>query len=41
MWCIPRISGPPTLLAKISCFAMNRTSRFDGRAASPQKMKSR
>lgn len=38
---IPRISGPETLCRKTDSFAMKRTSRFCGRAASPVKMKSR
>ena len=41
MWCMPRISGPLSLWSKTAFFAMNRTSRRDGRAASPTKMKSR
>ena len=42
MWCMPRISGPPTLSRKTPSLAMNRVSRrppFHG--ASPAKMKSR
>ncbi len=35
MWCMPRISGPPTPWWNTCSLAMNRTRRFAGRAASP------
>ena len=38
---IARISGPDTLCRNTDSFAMKRTSRLDGSAASPQKTKSR
>ncbi len=38
---MPRISGPEIRLSNTSCLAMKRTSRFDGSAANPAKMKSR
>ena len=38
---IPRISGPEILCRKTDSFAMKRTRRFWGSAASPVKMKSR
>ena len=37
---MPRISGPEILWRKTESFAMNRTRRFCGSAASPLKMKS-
>ena len=41
MWCMPRISGPEMRWSKTCFLAMNRTSRRDGLAPRPQKMKSR
>ena len=38
---MPRISGPDTRWSNTDFLAMNRTSRRDGRAPNPQKMKSR
>ena len=40
MWCSERISGPEIRWSKSSRLAMKRTSRRDGRAAKPPKMKS-
>ena len=40
MWCIERITGPAIAWSKTSRLAMNRTSRLEGCAASPPRMKS-